>query len=33
MSKPYHVYLDLDVLNNNTDPTLPAPALSFEETG
>ena len=32
MSKPYHVYLDLDVLNNNTDPTLPAPALCFEET-
>ena len=32
MSKPYHVYLDLDVLNNNTDPTVPPPALCFEET-
>ena len=32
MSKPFHVYLDLDVLNNNTDPTAPAPALSFGET-
>ena len=32
MSKPFHVHLDLDALNNNTDPTAPAPALSFEET-
>src|SRR5512137_1326330 len=32
MSKPYHIYLDLDVLNNDTAPTSRAPVLSFEET-
>ena len=32
MSKPYDVYLDLDVLNNDTTPNQKAPQLSFEET-
>jgi len=32
MSKPYHVYLDLDVVNNDTTPNQKAPQLSFEET-
>jgi len=32
MSKPFHVYLDLDVLNNDTNPASKAPQLSFEET-
>ena len=32
MSKPFHVYLDLDVLNNDTNPNSKAPQLSFEET-
>ena len=32
MSKPFHVYLDLDVFNNSTDFTSKAPQLSFEET-
>ena len=32
MSKPFHVYLDLDVLNNDTSPTSKAPQLSFQET-
>ena len=32
MSKPFHVYLDLDVLNNDTNPASNAPQLSFEET-
>ena len=32
MSKPYHIYLDLDVLNSDTAPTSRAPVLSFEET-
>ena len=32
MSKPFHVYLDLDVLNNDTNPTSKAPQLSFQET-
>ena len=32
MSKPFHVYLDLDVFNNSTDFTTKPPQLSFEET-
>ena len=32
MSKPFHVYLDLDVFNNSTDFTAKPPQLSFEET-
>jgi hypothetical protein len=32
MSKPFHVYLDLDVVNNDTRPTSKAPQLSFQET-
>ena len=32
MSKPFHVYMDLDVFNNSTDFTSKAPQLSFEET-
>ena len=32
MSKPYHIYLDLDVLNSDTAPSSRAPVLSFEET-
>ena len=32
MSKPFHVYLDLDVFNNSTDFTKKPPQLSFEET-
>ena len=32
MSKPFHVYLDLDVLNNDTHPTSTPPQLSFQET-
>ena len=32
MSKPFHVYLDLDVLNNDTNPNSKAPQLSFQET-
>ena len=32
MSKPYHIYLDLDVLDSDTAPTSRAPVLSFEET-
>ena len=32
MSKPFHVYLDLDVLNTDTNPSTVPPQLSFEET-
>ena len=32
MSKPFHVYLDLNVFNNDTNPTPKAPSLYFEET-
>ena len=32
MSKPFHVYMDLDVFNNTTGSTASAPQLSFEET-
>ena len=32
MSKPFHVYLDLNVFNNDLTPTSKAPQLSFEET-
>ena len=32
MSKPFHVYLDLDVMNNDTSSGKPPPQLTFEET-
>ena len=32
MSKPFHVYLDLNVFNNDTNPTSKSPPLYFEET-
>ena len=32
MSKPFHVYLDLNVFNNDLTPSSKAPQLSFEET-
>ena len=32
MSKPFHVYMDLDVFNNSTDLAAKPPQLSFEET-
>ena len=32
MSKPFHVYMDLDVFNNTTGSAASAPQLSFEET-
>ena len=31
MQKPIHVYLDLDVINNNLSSTAAAPVLTFQE--